>query len=158
MVNNDMIAAREAALEKARNELSHAFHLADCGKNAGIRKMNANKAEWLSQIVYLAEAQIAREESENDKKGAIALDVLNTSYIEEETLSETICMDEGPNQFKTVKYRPTCVHGCIDCVWDPAYIYATYPSWYKKLYGDARPGDIVCENCKTGERYDDEDK
>lgn len=84
--------------------------------------------------------------------------ILDTPCAEEDLLSETICMDEGPNQFKTVKYRPTCVHGCTDCIWDPAYIYTTYPNWYKKLYGDTRPEDIVCENCKTGERYDDEDK
>lgn len=85
-------------------------------------------------------------------------DILITPYIEEEMLSETICMDEGSNQFKTVKYRPTCVHGCTDCIWDPAYIYATYPNWYKKLYGEAKPEEVACENCKEGERYDDEDK
>lgn len=85
-------------------------------------------------------------------------DILDTPCAGEEVLSETICMDEGLNQFKTVKYRPTCIHGCTDCIWDPAYIYATYPNWYKKLYGNAKPEDIACENCKTGERYDDEDK
>jgi hypothetical protein len=61
MANNDMIAVKEAALEKARNELSYAFHLEDCGKNAGIRKMNANKAEWLKWVVYLAELGLEYE-------------------------------------------------------------------------------------------------
>ena len=75
-----------------------------------------------------------------------------------ETLSETICMDEGPNQFKTIKYLPTCPHGCVDCIFDPAYIKATYPSWYKDLYGEALPDAVHCENCLSGERYDDEDK
>ena len=91
-------------------------------------------------------------------KGVSIVDILTTPYVEEEMPSETICMDEGANQFKTIKYRPTCVHGCTDCIWDPAYILATYPNWYKKLYGDAKPEDVACENCKTGERYDDEDK
>jgi len=61
MANNDMIAVKEAALEKARNELSYAIHLEDCGKNAGIRKMNANKAEWLKWVVYLAELGLETE-------------------------------------------------------------------------------------------------
>lgn len=99
--------------------------------------------------------------SSNDilyKKGASILEGLNTPHAEEEALSETICMDEGSNQFKTIKYRPTCVHGCTDCIWDPAYIYATYPNWYKRLYGDTKPAEVACENCANGERYDDEDK
>lgn len=85
-------------------------------------------------------------------------DILDSFSVEEEVLSETICMDEGPNQFETVKYRPTCVHGCTDCIWDPAYIYATYPNWYKRLYGESKPAEVTCENCANGERYDDEDK
>lgn len=95
------------------------------------------------------------------KKGIIVdcgNDILDIPYVEEEVLSETICMDEGPDQFKTVRYRPTCVHGCTDCIWDPAYIYATYPNWYKKLYGESKPTEVACENCADGERYDDEDK
>lgn len=92
-------------------------------------------------------------------KGASAVDILTTPYVvEEEMLSETICMDEGANQFETVKYKPICVHGCTDCIWDPAYIFATYPTWYKKLYGEARPTEVACENCANGERYDNEDK
>ena len=73
-------------------------------------------------------------------------------------LSETMCMDEGPNQFKHVYYKPNCPHGYEDCVWDPMYIYSTYPKWYKSLYGEADPRTITCDNCKNGERYDDEDK
>jgi hypothetical protein len=56
----------EAALEKAKAELSAATHLEECGGNAGIRKMNANKAEWLSWIVYLAERGLEAEK-ENQK-------------------------------------------------------------------------------------------
>lgn len=78
--------------------------------------------------------------------------------VKEEPLSETMCMDAGPNQFKRIYYKPTCPHGCTDCIYDSMYIYSTYPKWYKKLYGDADPKTTVCDNCTNGERYDDEDK
>ena len=74
-----------------------------------------------------------------------------------ELLSTTIRM-EGENQFQEVKYRPCCKHGYDDCIWDPAYIYNTYPEWYKRLYGDKLPEEITCESCEHGERWDDEDK
>lgn len=63
MANTDkeMLDVMEAALEKAKNELSYAIHLEDCGKNAGIRKMNANKADWLKWVVYLAELGLETE-------------------------------------------------------------------------------------------------
>lgn len=56
MINIDqsMFDIKKAALEKARNELNYAIHLEDCGKNAGIRKINANKVEWLKWVVHLA--------------------------------------------------------------------------------------------------------
>ena len=56
-----MMEQMEAALEKAKNELSYAIHLAECGGNAGIRKMNANKADWLKWVVYLAERGLEYE-------------------------------------------------------------------------------------------------
>ena len=43
------------ALETARNELSLATYLLECGYNAGIRQINANKADWLKWLIYLAE-------------------------------------------------------------------------------------------------------
>lgn len=51
----------EIAIEKAKNELSYATHLEECGGNAGIRKMNANKADWLKRVVYLAELGLEYE-------------------------------------------------------------------------------------------------
>ena len=60
-----MIEQMEAALEKAKNELSYATHLEECGKNAGIRKMNANKADWLKWVVYLAELGLEHEKMFN---------------------------------------------------------------------------------------------
>ncbi len=56
-----MLEQMEAALEKAKNELSYAIHLEECGGNAGIRKMNANKADWLKCVVYLAELGLNTE-------------------------------------------------------------------------------------------------
>jgi hypothetical protein len=78
---------------------------------------------------------------------------------------ETMAM-EGPNQFKTVYYRPTCKFGWDDCIHDPAYIYATYPEWYKELYGDKSPEDAALDDeegcCRSCSEkccyYDDEDK
>lgn len=61
----------EAALEKAKNELSYAIHLEECGKNAGIRKMNANKAEWLKWVVYLAELGLEYEKLLNEPVVAV---------------------------------------------------------------------------------------
>lgn len=80
----------------------------------------------------------------------------------EEKLSRTIRMDEGPGQFKPIYYKPLCPYGCPDCIWDPAYIYTTYPNWYKKLYGDKTPEEALaegsCKSCVDGSHYDDEDK
>ncbi len=60
-IDKNMFDIMEAALEKAKNELSYATHLEECGKNAGIRKMNANKADWLKWVVYLAELGLEAE-------------------------------------------------------------------------------------------------
>jgi hypothetical protein len=65
-MDKNMLDAMEAALEKAKNELSYAIHLEECGKNAGIRKMNANKAEWLKWVVYLAELGLEYEKLLNE--------------------------------------------------------------------------------------------
>lgn len=85
------------------------------------------------------------------------------SIESKEKLSRTIRMDEGPGQFKPIYYKPLCPYGYMDCVWDPAYIYNTYPNWYKKLYGDITPEEALaeghcCRNCVGGNQYDDEDK
>jgi hypothetical protein len=51
----ELFDTMKTALDKATQELNHASHLSETGANAGIRKMNANKADWLSWVVYLAE-------------------------------------------------------------------------------------------------------
>ena len=66
-----MFDTMEAALEKAKNELSYAVHLEECGGNAGIRKMNANKAEWLKWVVYLAELGLEYEKLLNEPVVAV---------------------------------------------------------------------------------------
>lgn len=69
-LDKNMLNTMEATLEKAKNELSYATHLEECGKNAGIRKMNANKADWLKWVVYLAELGLEAEKmfAEQDKQ------------------------------------------------------------------------------------------
>ena len=79
-----MLEQMEAALEKAKAELSRSIHLEECGGNAGIRKMNANKVDWLKWVIYLAEkgikyekhtdalAQVIEEGSETDYQKAIS--------------------------------------------------------------------------------------
>lgn len=80
-----------------------------------------------------------------------------------EGLVRTLAM-EGPNQFDWVYYKPTCKFGYENCIHDPAYIYNTYPEWYKELYGDKAPEEAAlekegCGNCtKDNCYYDDEDK
>jgi hypothetical protein len=81
-----------------------------------------------------------------------------------EGLVRTLAM-EGPNQFDWVYYRPTCKFGCEDCIHDPAYIYSTYPEWYKELYGDKSPEEAAvdkeegCASCTEDDcLYDNEDK
>ena len=81
-----------------------------------------------------------------------------------EGLVRTLAM-EGPNQFDWVYYKPTCTMGFDDCIHDPAYIYHTYPDWYKSMYGERAPEDIAvsdgcpCFNCTEHHcYYDDEDK
>lgn len=60
----------EASLEKAKNELSYAIHLEECGGNAGIRKINANKANWLKWVIYLAEIGLEHEKISVDAEVA----------------------------------------------------------------------------------------
>lgn len=68
---------------------------------------------------------------------------------------------DRPTQSYFELYRRTCPHGYRDCIYDPAYIKFWYPDWYKDLYGDKTPQEVVresCNDCEDGDRYDDEDK
>lgn len=57
----DNLDIMQQAIDKAKDELSRACHFIDCGANAGIRKMNSNKADWLKWLIYLAEKGLAEE-------------------------------------------------------------------------------------------------
>lgn len=54
-MKNKMHIAMANSLAKAKEELSKATYLEECGVNPGIQKINENKADWLKWIVYLAE-------------------------------------------------------------------------------------------------------
>lgn len=57
------------------------------------------------------------------------------------------------------EYKPLCPQGFSDCVFDPAYIYCYHRDWYKKLYVDRSPEEVVKTECDIyGSCYDDEDK
>ena len=75
-----MIEQMEAALEKAKNELSYAIHLEECGGNAGIRKMNANKADWLKWVVYLAELGLEYEKYLSEPTIAVVDEAPKTDF------------------------------------------------------------------------------
>lgn len=114
---------------------------------------------------------LIRSELESADKSISVGEFIEALIIKNEQLQEharqypghTIVM-EGPNQFKSIDYKPTCKCDCTDCIYDPAYIYNTYPEWYKKLYGELTPEeaavdpDSSCSSCNDGDRYDDEDK
>lgn len=53
------------ALQQAKNSLSTATYLSECGANAGLRKIFSNKASWLSRVVYLASKQLEVETNGN---------------------------------------------------------------------------------------------
>ncbi len=54
-MNKTWLDALQAALDKAKEESNTARYLEECGSNPGIRKINANKYNWLTYIIYLAE-------------------------------------------------------------------------------------------------------
>lgn len=75
----------DTALAKAKEELNRAIYLEEHGKNAGIRKLHSNKADWLKWVIYLAErgleyekyldepTEACDEEPKTDFQKAIAL-------------------------------------------------------------------------------------
>jgi hypothetical protein len=75
-----MMEQMEAALEKAKNELSYAIHLEECGGNAGIRKINANKADWLKWVVYLAKRGLEYEKYLNESTIAVVEEAPKTDF------------------------------------------------------------------------------
>jgi hypothetical protein len=70
----------KSALDKAKEELDRACYLEDCGGNAGIRKMNANKAGWLKYVVYLAELGLECEKRLSEPTIASVEEAHKTDY------------------------------------------------------------------------------
>lgn len=86
----------EIAIEKAKNELSCATHLKECGGNAGIRKMNANKADWLKRVIYLAELGLEYEKYLNEP---------TVAAVEEAPKTETD-FEKARRLFQMIKDNP----------------------------------------------------
>lgn len=79
----------EAALNKAKEELSYATYLEDCGVNAGIRKINSNKTDWLKLVIYLAEIGLEVEKKQVAPAAVEESEVLEfIKQIEEDYFSE----------------------------------------------------------------------
>jgi hypothetical protein len=83
-MDKNLLDTYDAALGKAKEELSKAIYLSESGGNPGLRKMNANKADWLKWVIYLAELGLeysqftyepveSVEESKTDFQKVIAL-------------------------------------------------------------------------------------
>lgn len=70
----------ESALNRAKEELSLSRHLADCGSNAGIKKMNTNKADWLKWVVYLAERGLEYEKYLSEPATAVDEELPKTDF------------------------------------------------------------------------------
>lgn len=52
------------ALEIAKREQSLAIHLSECSMNSGIRKIYGKKSDWLTLLIWLAEAELRRRDTE----------------------------------------------------------------------------------------------
>jgi hypothetical protein len=72
-----------------------------------------------------------------------------------------------PKKTKYQEYIPLCPRGYSHCVNDPAYLKCYHAEWYKEMYGDLTPEQVVEKECleKVKEDpdeeyycYDDEDK
>ena len=83
-MDKETLARMQQSLEKAKEELSKANYLEECGSNAGIRKMNSNKADWLKWVVYLAEEGLELFKNE---------DIENFSEEFDKAITEATCLN-----------------------------------------------------------------
>jgi hypothetical protein len=67
-MNKEMLDIMQNAIDKAKEKLSQASYLSECGSNQGLRQMNSNKVEWLRWVVYLAELGFEALEKEEELK------------------------------------------------------------------------------------------
>ena len=94
MTDKTMLDEMQEALNKAKDEFSKACYLEDCGSNAGIRKMNSNRANWLRWVIYLAEHGLKAIEDEERL-------VARREFVEDENV-EFIC-DNCPVSAESLK-------------------------------------------------------
>lgn len=66
-MDQKMLDVMHNALMKADEELSKARYLEESGSNAGIRKINATKAEWLHWVIYLASYGFERMRADEER-------------------------------------------------------------------------------------------
>jgi hypothetical protein len=52
-------------------------------------------------------------------------------------------LDVLPKTSRFQNYIPACPRGYTDCIHDPAYIKFYHEEWYRKLYGDISPEEII---------------
>ena len=107
----ELLEIMENALDKAEQELTHASYLSESGANAGIRKMNDNKAEWLRWVVYLAqhglealeeedrlaaEQELVEEENEGSicEKCPVSAEALKLTEVKDEIIKELTAKTE----------------------------------------------------------------
>lgn len=96
----DWIDSLSASLDRAKVELSKADYLAESGGNAGIRKMNSNRAEWLHRVIYLAELGLEAEKLCMEQEATAS--VAATSVASEQPCAECICKDSIINDLQTI--------------------------------------------------------
>lgn len=92
----------------------------------------------ITDIVYKVRAELG--------DGQFSEMILNESELKTRIIGNPQIHDKG-------YYQSLCKYGCGDCIYDPAYIKANYPKWYKDL---GEP--TTCPNCEDMSCYDDEDK
>ncbi len=96
-MDNNLLNTFQAALAKAKEEHSKACYLEDCGENAGIRKINANKADCLRWVIYLAEIGLEAEKKQVATEEAEVLKFIR--QIEEDYFGE--CQAIAEDGYKT---------------------------------------------------------
>ena len=95
----DWIDSLRDSLGRAKMELSKANLLAEGGRNAGIRKMNANKSEWLRWVVYLAELGLEAEKICIEQEATTAN---ADSVASDQPCNECACKDAIINDLQTI--------------------------------------------------------
>ena len=79
-MDNEVLDRMTAAIEKAKEKLNQASYLSESGSNPGLRQLNANKADWLHWVVYLAERGFEYEKYLSEPTVAAVEEAPKTDY------------------------------------------------------------------------------